>query len=101
VTDDMDLPPGRVRVRPGGSSAGHHGMDSIIGRIKTSDFARVRIGIGKPAAPFLGAEHVLSKVPKEERALLDKAVQRAADCVEVLLKKGIETAMQEFNKDVE
>jgi PTH1 family peptidyl-tRNA hydrolase len=101
VTDDMDLSPGRVRVRPGGSSGGHHGMDSIIERVKTSDFARVRIGIGKPAAPFLGADHVLSKVPKEERSLLDRAVQRAADAVETLLKKGVEAAMQEFNKDVE
>jgi len=101
VTDDMDLPPGKVRVRPDGSSGGHHGMDSVIEKVRTSDFARVRIGIGKPAAPFLGADHVLSKVPKEERLLLDRAVQRAADAVESLLKKGVEAAMQEFNKDVE
>lgn len=101
VTDDMDLPPGRVRVRPRGSSGGHHGMDSIIEKCRTQDFARVRIGIGKPAAPFLGADHVLSRVPKEERLLLDKAVQRAADAVEVLLTKGVEAAMRDFNRETE
>jgi len=101
VTDDMDLPPGKVRVRPSGSSGGHHGMDSIIARLKTSDFIRARIGIGKPAAPFLGAEHVLSKVPPEERRILDKAVQRAADCVESVFQKGIEATMMVFNTDIE
>jgi len=99
VTDDLDLPPGKVRVRPGGSSGGHHGMDSILLHLKTDRFARVRIGIGKPAAPDLGADHVLSRVPKEERLLLDKAVQRAADAVEALLQKGVEKAMQLFNAD--
>ncbi len=101
VTDDMDLPPGRLRVRASGSAGGHHGMESVIERIKTSDFARVRIGIGKPAAPGLGAHHVLSKVPPEERRLLDETVQRAADCVETAITEGFEAAMQGFNKDVD
>jgi len=97
VHDELDLPPGVVRVKVGGGLAGHNGLRSITQHLKTQEFVRVRIGVGKPPSKERGGEHVLSKVPTNERAMLDDAVQRAADAVELILKHGADTAMQQTN----
>ena len=97
VHDELDLPPGTVRVKVGGGLAGNNGLRSITQHLKTQDFVRVRIGIGKPPSKERGADHVLSRLPKAERELLDVAVVRAADAVEVVLADGTDAAMRQFN----
>jgi PTH1 family peptidyl-tRNA hydrolase len=96
VHDELDLPFGRLRVRSGGSSAGNHGLDSIIASLGTKDFARIRIGIGKP--PGNGIDHVLSPFTNAERDQLPEIIGRAADAVEVAVQEGLERAMTDFNR---
>lgn len=96
VHDELDLPFGRLQVRAGGSSAGNHGVDSIIAALGTKDFARIRIGIGKP--PGDGADHVLSPFTESERSQLADIVKRGADAVETAVQQGLERAMTDFNR---
>jgi PTH1 family peptidyl-tRNA hydrolase len=97
VHDELDLPPGVVRVKVGGGLAGNNGLRSITQHLKTQDYARVRIGIGKPPSKERGADHVLSRLPKAERELLDVSIVLAADAVEMLLAEGPDAAMRQFN----
>jgi PTH1 family peptidyl-tRNA hydrolase len=97
VHDELDLPPGVVRVKVGGGLAGNNGLRSITQHLHTQEYVRVRIGIGKPPSKERGADHVLSRVSKTERELLDVAVQQAADAVEVIVTDGPDAAMAKFN----
>jgi PTH1 family peptidyl-tRNA hydrolase len=97
VHDELDLPPGVVRVKVGGGLAGHNGLRSITQHLGTQDYIRVRIGVGKPPHRDRGADHVLNRVPAAERSLLDVAVAEAADAIEVIVAEGADTAMQRFN----
>ena len=97
VHDELDLPPGVVRVKVGGGLAGNNGLRGITQHLKTHDYVRVRIGIGKPPSKERGADHVLSRLPKAERELLDIAIVTAADAVELVLADGPEAAMTKFN----
>ena len=97
VHDELDLPPGTVRVKFGGGLGGHNGLRSITNRIGTQDYTRVRIGVGKPTSKEHGANHVLSRVPPAERTTLDVAVQVAADAVEKIVLDGVDAAMNRFN----
>jgi len=97
IHDELDLAPGVVRVKAGGGLAGNNGLRSITAHLHTQDYLRVRIGIGKPPSKEKGAGHVLSKLPPKQRALLDVAVQHAADAVEVLLTEGIDAAQRIYN----
>jgi PTH1 family peptidyl-tRNA hydrolase len=96
VHDDLDLPFGRLRIRKGGSSAGNHGMDSVIESFGTKDFVRFRVGIGRP--PGNGVDYVLSPFIEPERAQLPDIVARVADAVEVVVQHGVERAMTDFNR---
>jgi PTH1 family peptidyl-tRNA hydrolase len=96
VHDDLDLPFGRLRVRRGGSSAGNHGMDSVIESLGTKDVARFRVGIGRP--PGNGVDYVLSPFTESERGELPEIVARVADAVEVAVNQGLERAMTDFNR---
>jgi PTH1 family peptidyl-tRNA hydrolase len=95
--DELDLPPAQVRVKVGGGLAGNNGLRSITQHLKTQDYLRVRIGIGKPPSKEQGANHVLSRLGKAEREELDVAIQIAADAVEALVGRGPDAAMREFN----
>jgi peptidyl-tRNA hydrolase, PTH1 family len=97
VHDELDLPVGRIRVKEGGGLAGNNGLKSIKAHLHTDEFLRVRIGIGKPPGSRLGADHVLRRPTRAERAELDVAVQEAADAVEAILADGVERAMNHFN----
>ncbi len=97
VQDELDLEPGQVRVKAGGGLAGHNGLRSIQSHLGSADFTRVRIGIGKPVSKERGADHVLRRVGKAERAELDIAVEIAADAVETIAAEGVEAAMQQIN----
>lgn len=105
VYDELDLPVGKVRIRPGGGPGGQKGVAHIIERLGTDRFPRVRIGIGRPLVdgqptwdPEAVANYVLSDPPPEERALLDEAVARAVEAIEVAISEGLEAAMNRFNR---
>jgi peptidyl-tRNA hydrolase, PTH1 family len=97
VHDELDLPVGRVKLKVGGGLAGNNGLKSIVSHLKTQDFARVRIGIGKPPGRQQGADHVLRRPSKAERAELDIAVVEAADAVEAIIAEGMAVAMNRVN----
>ena len=97
VHDELDLDPGRVRLKVGGGLAGHNGLRSIKEHLKSSDFVRVRIGVGKPPSKERGADHVLRRPSKAVRGQLEEAVQVAADAVELILAEGPEAAMNQIN----
>ena len=94
VHDELDLEPGVLKLKAGGGLAGNNGLRSITQHLKTQDYLRVRIGIGKPPSKERGASHVLSRIPARERELLDVTIAEAADAVELIIERGIDAAMQ-------
>jgi PTH1 family peptidyl-tRNA hydrolase len=106
VADHLDLPLGKIRLRPKGGGGGQKGLSDIIAKTHTDEFPRIRIGIGRPVvdgepswAPNAVADYVLSDPTPHERALLDDAVQRAIDATEMAITEGVEQAMNVFNRD--
>jgi len=97
VHDELDLPVGRVKVKVGGGLAGHNGLKSLKAHLRDDGFMRVRIGIGRPPGRMSGADYVLRRPSKNERADLDVAVQEAADGVERILADGVDAAMATMN----
>ena len=95
VYDDMALAPGRIRLRPGGSSGGHKGMQNIIDHLNNSDIKRIRVGIGEPT--YDSIDYVLSKPSKEERELIDQAIVDAANALKDILKTNFDKAMTKYN----
>ena len=97
AVDDADLPLGEIRLRPGGSSGGHHGLESIEAHLATRDYARLRIGIGRKDATRQIAGHVLGRLNATELAVMEKVLVRAAEQVECWLAHGLAKAMSQFN----
>lgn len=97
VHDELDLPPGRIKVKLGGGLAGNNGLRSIKAHLGTDEFVRVRIGVGKPPGRQQGADHVLRRPGKQERTELDIAIEEAADAVEAIVTDGVDVAMNRFN----
>ncbi len=97
VYDDLDLPLGQIRLRAGGGHGGHNGMRSIIEALGEKGFPRLRLGIGRPPAGVDPADYVLARFDSGEAALVEAAVNRAADAVEMFVREGIERAMSVFN----
>lgn len=97
LSDDLALPFGKLRIRPKGSAGGQNGLKSIIAKLGTQDFPRLRLGIA-PEHPIANAsEFVLSEFPKKDRNALAELVAQAADAVEVILTKDIAEAMSKYN----
>lgn len=88
IHDELDLPPGQVRIKVGSGLAGNNGLRSVTQHLKTQDYLRVRIGIGKPPGKQHGANHVLARVSTAGNAVFDAAVVEAADAVEMILAEG-------------
>ena len=97
VLDDADLPFGQLRLRPGGSSGGHHGLESIEQHLGTRDYARLRVGIGRQSGEREITSYVLGRFNSTETPLLDKVLTAASDQVECWLESGIQKAMSQFN----
>jgi len=97
ITDDMDLEPGRIRIRAKGSAGGHNGLADIIEKLGTNEFARCRIGIGRSREDN-AVDHVLDKPAKEEEPLLAEAIKRARKAVFCWIEYGTEKTMNEFNR---
>ena len=98
IYDDMDLPLGAIRLRRGGSSAGHRGLDSIISTLRTRGFPRLRVGISKPEMGTDAVEYVLAPFSTQERKAIEEVVERAGEALECLLREGIDAAMNKFNR---
>lgn len=96
VADDLDLPLGVLRLRPGGGSGGHHGLDSIIAALGTNAFPRLRLGVGRPDGDAI--DHVLGRFTADEEPLFREAVARGAEALRVCVRDGLETAMNRFNR---
>jgi peptidyl-tRNA hydrolase, PTH1 family len=96
--DELDVPFGRLKLSVGGGSGGHNGLQSIIQEWGSPDFARVRLGIGRPPAQWDAADYVLADFAEDERRLLPELIGEAADASETIVKSGLQVAMNIFNK---
>jgi PTH1 family peptidyl-tRNA hydrolase len=101
VHDELDLPYGTIRLRPGGGSAGARGMGSIIDRLGTHEFPRLRIGIGRPAGRMDPADYVLQEFSRVEQEMLPPVLDRAGAAARTFLEQGIQQAMNQFNGPLE
>lgn len=97
AVDDADLPFGEIRLRPGGSSGGHHGLESIEQHLGSREFARLRIGIGRRDGARQITGHVLGKFEPAENVMLEIILERAANQLECWLDAGLQKAMSQFN----
>lgn len=97
IYDDLDLPQGTIRLRPGGSSGGHNGIKSIVDHLGTQAFPRVRIGIGRPPGRMEPKDYVLQDFSAAEREVMVEVYDRVVDAVETFIREGIREAMNRFN----
>ena len=98
ISDDTDLPVGKLRIRKSGSAGGHNGLKSIIQHLGGDKFPRLKVGVGgKPHPDYDMADWVLGKLQGEDKKVFDEAVKKAADAIECLLKEGADKAMNKFN----
>lgn len=97
VFDDIDLPVGKLRIKERGSAGTHNGMKSIVSSLGTTEFKRVKVGIGKQMPGEDLANYVLGKFQKEERDLLADAMENAVGAIETMIREGVSAAMNRFN----
>jgi len=100
VYDDLDIPLGMIRLRSGGGSGGHRGMRSVIERLGTQDFPRLRVGIGRPPGRMDPVDYVLQPFSRDEELLMDGTRARAVEAIECFLAEGILCAMNRFNAGI-
>jgi peptidyl-tRNA hydrolase, PTH1 family len=98
IYDELDLPLGMIRIRQRGSSAGHNGMESLIGALGTQEFLRIRLGIAPDRKVSDGVKYVLTPFRKKELKVVDEVLDTAAEAVNVVLKEGPAAAMNRFNR---
>lgn len=98
IYDDIDIPVGKLRLRPKGSAGTHNGMRSVIYQIQSDEFPRVRIGVDRPPEGWDLANYVLSKFAGDDKKKAEEAIVNAADAIEAIVKSGIDQAMNKFNK---
>jgi len=97
VHDEMDLPLGTLRLRAQGSSGGHNGIKSIIEHVQSQEFARLRVGVGRPQLGDDPIDHVLSTFRPEEKPVLHQVIKAVADAVECWIEHGVDECMNRFN----
>ncbi len=97
IHDDLDLEPGRLRIKLSGGHGGHNGIKSIIEALGTPEFIRLKIGIGRPALGQNSADYVLERVTQDEMAIIEPCLGRAVDALECLIHRGADVAMNQFN----
>ena len=97
VVDDADLPFGEIRLRPGGGTGGHHGLESVTQHLASKEYARLRVGIGRKNEVREITNHVLGKFDAAEQELLEKVLSRVTGQIECWLSDGLQKAMSQFN----
>ena len=98
IYDDVDLEVGQLRLREKGNAGGHHGVESVINSVGTTQFARIRLGIGRESVTGDVSDYVLARIPKDQEESLAEAVVLAADAVEAVMADGLTKAMNKFNQ---
>lgn len=101
IYDDIDLEPGQLRIRKQGSAGGHNGIKDIIRQLGTQKFLRVKVGVGAKPKGWDLADHVLGRFSDSDRLLVDEAIGKAGDAVELMLSRGVDAAMNEYNRKVQ
>jgi peptidyl-tRNA hydrolase, PTH1 family len=101
VHDELDFPPGTVRLKQGGGIAGHNGLKDISQRLATHEYWRLRLGVGKPPAGTEGADYVLQKPPAEERAEIDSAIEKSLAVMPQILSGDVQGAMNKLHTEPE
>jgi PTH1 family peptidyl-tRNA hydrolase len=96
--DEIDLPFGSLRLKKGGSTAGHHGLDSLVQAFRSPDFYRVRLGVGRPPSREVGVDHVLAPIPKRHLEEVGVVVAQSADAVLTVVTEGLAAAQERFNR---
>ena len=97
IYDDMDIEPGKIKIRKKGSAGGHNGMKSIIQMIGTEEFPRIRVGIGRPIHKDDEINYVIGVIPEEDLKRLDEGIEKAQKAVEEILRNGVDSAMNKYN----
>lgn len=97
IYDDMDTDKGKIRIRAKGGPGSHNGMKSVVYELKSEDFSRIRVGIGKPENEFDRIDFVIGKIPNDEYEILKQGQESAAEAVEYWIKNGIDNTMNKFN----
>lgn len=97
IYDDMDIPVGNVKLKKHGSSGGHRGVESMLVNLGKEEFARVRVGIGRPLPNWTVVDHVLAKFPEEEQKVIDELSEKLIPAIECIVKQGIDKAMNRFS----
>lgn len=101
IYDDIDLEPGSIRIKKQGSAGGHNGIKDLIRQLGTQKFIRIRVGVGAKPKGWDLADYVLGRFSAEERKLVDDAIEKACDAVEVILRDGADAAMNRYNRKQE
>jgi PTH1 family peptidyl-tRNA hydrolase len=101
IQDDLDLEFGRIKLKDRGGNGGHKGIASIIEALGSDEFLRVRIGIGRPPASVGATEYVLGPFTQEEKADMEEVIRRAREAIEVIMREGVEKAMNQFHRPAE
>ncbi len=101
IYDELDLPWGAIRIRQRGGSAGHNGMESVIGALGTQEFLRIRVGVAPEQKVSNGADYLLAPLRKSQLEVAQEGLERAADAVKVILQEGAAAAMNRFNRKPE
>ena len=97
IYDDIDIEKGHIKIRKKGGAGSHNGMKSVVEELQSTDFARIRVGIGQPEFKSDMINYVIGKVSQEEQEILQQGVEKAAKAVKEILKNGIDIAMNKFN----
>ena len=97
IYDDIDTEKGNIRIRKKGGAGSHNGMKSVVENLQTTDFGRIRVGIGQPEYKNDMINYVIGKIPEEEQKILQEGINKAVEAIEEILKSGIDIAMNNFN----
>ena len=98
IVDEVQLETGRIRIRPSGSAGGHNGLKSVIASLGTTEFSRLRIGVGRGDERRDLADHVLARFDPDERPAIDEAIARAVETAELFVAEGVVAAMNRYNR---
>lgn len=97
ISDDIDLEPGNIRIKRKGSAGSHNGLKSVVHSLKTEEFARLRVGVGRPTEDVELVEHVIGYVTDEEYSQMEVGIDKAKEAVKTILLNGIDAAMNKYN----
>ena len=99
IHDELDIEPGRIKLKKGGGHGGHNGLKSLVKHLPNANFTRVRLGIGRPPPRWETANYVLGKFTKQEQPVIQEVIRSATKAVEVILEEGLSSAMKEYNRN--